>query len=126
MGVPASFAEGSTNEETRPCKNVHYAAARIQRTFQVMDARAYFRCQACALIFADRTSLLSAEDEKARYKLHQNNPQDTGYRAFLARLVDPLAERLGVSPLEGLDFGCGPGPTLSGDDGGNGLLHGKI
>jgi Methyltransferase domain len=75
--------------------------------------RAYFRCQACALIFVDRTSLLPAEDEKARYKLHQNNPQDTGYRAFLARLVDPLAERLGVSPLEGLDFGCGPGPTLS-------------
>lgn len=74
--------------------------------------RTYYRCQNCALIFVDRAHLLSAEDEKERYELHQNSPQDAGYRAFLARLAGPLASRLGDPPLQGLDFGCGPGPTL--------------
>lgn len=75
--------------------------------------RSYYRCQDCALIFVDRAHLLSREEEKVRYDLHQNNPQDAGYRAFLAQLADPLVERLGHPPLQGLDFGCGPGPTLS-------------
>jgi hypothetical protein len=75
--------------------------------------RDYFRCPACALIFVDPASLPSPEREKARYDEHQNGPADPGYRNFLSRLAAPLAERLGNQPLEGLDFGCGPGPTLS-------------
>ena len=74
--------------------------------------RTYYRCQNCALIFVDHADFLSAEDEKARYELHQNSPQDAGYRAFLARLTSPLARYLGNPPLNGLDFGCGPGPVL--------------
>ncbi|UXI01205.1 class I SAM-dependent methyltransferase [Photobacterium sp. TY1-4] len=75
--------------------------------------RAYFRCQACALIFADPAALLAPADEKAVYDQHENNPADQGYRRFLNRLAEPLSERLGPAPLDGLDFGCGPGPTLS-------------
>ncbi len=30
-----------------------------------------------------RQAFLSAEDEKARYDLHQNNPNDEGYKQFL-------------------------------------------
>ncbi|MFA0697998.1 class I SAM-dependent methyltransferase, partial [Vibrio sp. 10N.222.49.C9] len=33
-------------------------------------------------------------------------------RKFLSRVQIPLAERIG-SHKQGLDFGCGPGPTLS-------------
>lgn len=36
-----------------------------------------------------------------------------GYRRFLARLANPLVERIGAAPLSGLDFGSGLGPTLS-------------
>ncbi|MBC7003262.1 class I SAM-dependent methyltransferase [Photobacterium sp. BZF1] len=75
--------------------------------------RQYFRCGECALIFADPGSRLSPQEEKAHYDLHENNPEDMGYRRFLARLADPLLERIGREPLDGLDFGCGPGPTLS-------------
>lgn len=75
--------------------------------------RAYFRCQDCALIFADPGALLPPDDEKAVYDQHENNPEDPGYRRFLNRLAAPLAERLVSPPLTGLDFGCGPGPTLS-------------
>lgn len=75
--------------------------------------RAFFRCGLCTLIFVDPENLLSAEEEKARYDAHENSPGDNGYRGFLSRLVDPLAERMGGMALDGLDFGSGPGPTLS-------------
>lgn len=75
--------------------------------------RSYFRCQNCALIFVDPESFLSSSEEKARYELHENSSGDQGYREFLKRLVDPLSARLGEKALKGLDFGCGPGPTLS-------------
>lgn len=46
------------------------------------------------------------------YDLHRNDPQDAGYRRFLARLSEPLVALL-PAQAQGLDFGCGPGPTLS-------------
>lgn len=55
---------------------------------------------------------LSASDEKAVYIRHDNNPEDPGYRRFLSRLAQPLAERLSPGST-GLDFGCGPGPALA-------------
>jgi 2-polyprenyl-3-methyl-5-hydroxy-6-metoxy-1,4-benzoquinol methylase len=69
----------------------------------------------CSLIFADPSARLTPDEEKRRYDQHQNNPDDPGYRRFLNRLAVPLIERLRTrtSPQEGLDFGCGPGPTLS-------------
>lgn len=82
-------------------------------TFHQDKRRQYFRCGECALIFADPAARLSPEEEKAHYDLHENNPEDQGYRGFLNRLAAPLLERVGAPALHGLDFGCGPGPTLS-------------
>lgn len=75
--------------------------------------RAYFHCPVCDLIFVDRDALLEPHEEKARYDLHENDPGDKGYRKFLNQLTHPLLTRLGDPPLRGLDFGSGPGPTLS-------------
>ena len=75
--------------------------------------RKYLRCPVCALIFVAREYLLSPKDERARYDLHENDPQDPGYRNFLSKLVTPLLEQLGLPPLSGLDFGSGPGPALA-------------
>ncbi|MGB3311346.1 MAG: class I SAM-dependent methyltransferase [Nodosilinea sp.] len=74
--------------------------------------RAYYRCRGCNLIFVLPDSFLSPQAEKAEYDLHQNHAQDLGYRRFLARLADPLLQRL-APQSQGLDFGSGPGPTLS-------------
>lgn len=74
--------------------------------------RHYLRCGRCALIFVPQKFHLSPEDEKAQYDLHENNPDDPGYRAFLGRLFYPLEPRLAPGS-RGLDFGSGPGPTLS-------------
>lgn len=74
--------------------------------------RTYQRCNQCCLVFVDAHFHLSEEQEKAEYDLHRNSPLDPGYRQFLGRLVEPLLQRL-PDHSRGLDFGCGPGPTLS-------------
>ena len=74
--------------------------------------RPYLRCPHCALVFVPEPHRVSPQKEKETYDLHDNNPQDKGYRAFLSRMSAPLMERL-PPHQHGLDFGCGPGPTLS-------------
>lgn len=76
------------------------------------SGRVYRRCQLCDLVFVPEPFHLGAEDEKQRYQQHQNNEQDSRYRAFLSKLTDPLMTSL-ERGAQGLDFGCGPGPTLS-------------
>ena len=63
------------------------------------------------MVFVPEDQHLSVEDEKAEYDLHQNSPDDEGYRSFLCRLAEPLLDRLQPGSA-GLDFGCGPGPAL--------------
>lgn len=74
--------------------------------------RDYLLCPNCNLIFVPKKDLLSPLKEKSRYDLHQNDSTDPGYRAFLNRLFRPLESKLD-SGARGLDFGCGPSPTLS-------------
>lgn len=74
--------------------------------------REYLICGQCQLVSVPEHYRLSAEDEKAFYDHHENDSDDAGYRRFLGRTWLPLLERL--SPTQkGLDFGCGPGPTIS-------------
>lgn len=82
------------------------------RDFHQDRTREYFQCINCRLVFVTPEAFLSIEDEKARYDLHQNSATDMGYRSFLSRLLVPMTERL-PRGSQGLDFGCGPGPTLS-------------
>ena len=76
------------------------------------DSREYFRCPVCSLVFVMPYQFLSLEEEKSVYDLHDNSSEDPGYRRFLARLLDPVSHRLAPNSC-GLDFGSGPGPTLS-------------
>ena len=78
--------------------------------------RPYLQCECCYLVFVSNAYWLSLDEEKAEYDLHENNADDQGYRQFLSRLCEPLSKRLDLSLVgdcKGLDFGCGPGPTLS-------------
>lgn len=74
--------------------------------------RSYNRCSCCGLIFVPPEFYISPDAEKAEYDLHQNNPEDTGYRQFLSRLFNPMNARI-KHGSHGFDFGAGPGPTLS-------------
>jgi SAM-dependent methyltransferase len=84
--------------------------------------REYFQCVVCELVSVPRAQHLKQTEEKAHYDLHQNCPSDQGYRAFLKRVFDPLTAKIeqdaaeqgrSISDFHGLDFGSGPGPTLS-------------
>ncbi len=80
--------------------------------FAIDKQRSYFHCLVCSLVFVPKSQFLSEEEEKSRYDLHQNNSDDPEYRKFLNRLFAPMQERLAPKSV-GLDFGSGPGPTLS-------------
>jgi 2-polyprenyl-3-methyl-5-hydroxy-6-metoxy-1,4-benzoquinol methylase len=74
--------------------------------------RDYWQCNNCQLVFVKSKYYLSSKKEKAVYDLHQNNPLDIGYRIFLNKLLIPLKNKLSKN-ANGLDFGSGPGPTIS-------------
>jgi SAM-dependent methyltransferase len=74
--------------------------------------RDYLTCRTCHLVFVPSAQHLSSGAEKACYDRHDNRPDDPAYRGFLDRLFTPLNQRLAANS-RGLDFGCGPGPTLS-------------
>jgi hypothetical protein len=76
------------------------------------STREYLSCMDCRLIFIPPQQFLSADDEKSCYDHHNNHPDDPDYRAFLNRLFVPMQHRLPAAS-HGLDFGSGPGPTLS-------------
>ncbi len=83
------------------------------RPFFSGDGRDFLRCGICLLTFVPAAQHPDAAREKARYAEHNNVPGDPGYRGFLDRLLSPLSAVL-TAGAEGLDYGCGPGPTASG------------
>ncbi|OOZ38973.1 hypothetical protein BOW53_13515 [Solemya pervernicosa gill symbiont] len=74
--------------------------------------REYLRCGHCQLISVPAHYHLSEAMERHEYDLHINSPEDEGYRHFLNRLLEPMNATLPPGS-SGLDFGSGPGPTLS-------------
>lgn len=76
------------------------------------DHREYFRCPNCHLVFVPPKYFLSPKEEQTQYDKHENSADDPRYRRFLGRLFTPLSQRLHPGRY-GLDFGSGPGPTLS-------------
>ena len=86
--------------------------ARPTATFADLDGRSYWRCLRCLATFLDPAHLPGPAEERAHYLTHENDPADPRYRAFLARLADPLIAVLPYA-MSGLDYGCGPGPALA-------------
>lgn len=82
------------------------------RFFADVGGSEYWRCGSCAATFLSPAQRPDLAAEKREYDRHRNDVEDAGYRRFLARLAEPLLER--ISPKsEGLDYGCGPGPALA-------------
>lgn len=91
------------------CPVCEGASARVLET---VDEKIYWRCERCMATFLDPAQLPSRALELEQYQLHENHPDDPGYRHFLSRLTAPLLERLAPTQ-QGLDYGCGPGPALA-------------
>ena len=74
--------------------------------------REYLQCCVCDLVFVPDEYYLSLVEEKKRYDFHQNHSDDQNYRNFLNSIFNPMQKKL-LPGSFGLDFGSGPGPTLS-------------
>lgn len=96
------------------CPLCHSANTSLLDTMQrgPLAGREYWHCPNCQLIHVPQRFLLNTTAEKAIYDLHENNPDDPGYKTFLSRLFTPLTAQLPAAS-QGLDFGCGPSPVLA-------------
>ena len=84
----------------------------LTESFHRDSYREYLKCGNCDFVFVPKIYHLSEKDERARYDSHNNDPADDRYRNFLSQLLSPLQEKI-PKIANGLDFGSGPGPTLS-------------
>ncbi|MEX2476714.1 class I SAM-dependent methyltransferase [Marinobacter sp.] len=80
--------------------------------FQRVRGTQYHRCTVCEATVMDPDHWLTEPQEREIYDLHDNHPDDPGYRRFLSKVTGPLLQRL-AQGARGLDFGCGPGPALA-------------
>lgn len=71
-----------------------------------------YHCQQCACIFKSHETHQALAAQKSRYDLHENNPEDAGYRAYFQRFLDVVLT-LVSTPRNALDFGCGRSRLLS-------------
>ncbi len=76
------------------------------------DNRIYYYCNNCMLIHCDQKHHLSAVSERSRYDMHDNGIHNTGYVEFLNQVIEPAMKYI-TDDMVGLDYGCGPVPTLS-------------
>lgn len=70
------------------------------------------QCESCYLVFVESRHLPERDEEKSRYEQHNNSMEDEGYVQFLMQAIEPTLKFL-PQKGKGLDYGCGPGPTLS-------------
>ena len=103
---------GTASEPRRVSEPCPLCRCKATRPFHREHDRDYRRCPACQLTFLPPEQRPALEVEKARYETHRNSPGDDGYVTFLNKLVEVLTPQLAPG-AEGLDYGSGPGPTLS-------------
>lgn len=72
----------------------------------------HHQCLNCAYVFKALHLMPKKADEHARYRSHENNPNDPEYINFLRTLTDPLIPFL-KSGMKGLDYGCGDGSPVT-------------
>ena len=85
------------------------------RFFAQAGKRPFHQCPQCGLIFVPAAWHVTADEERARYTLHRNSPEDAGYVRFLNPAIEALERHVPPTgaPLV-LDYGCGPAPVLAG------------
>lgn len=76
------------------------------------ERREYWQCTKCGLIHVPPRYHLSSDQERSRYALHNNHPDNTSYLEYLEHYVQ-LVQRLPMTNPRILDFGCGEHAVLT-------------
>lgn len=101
-----------TDNHNRTANECPVCTRAQSRSFLLVGDKQYRRCDRCLATFLEAAQRPAPALELEQYSLHENDPDDPGYRRFLDRLANPLLERLAPA-RQGLDYGCGPGPALA-------------
>ena len=72
----------------------------------------YFTCSTCGAFVKDEKYYLERNEEKERYKEHENDVHDERYQDFTSPITDAILNNHTVNHL-GLDFGSGTGPVIA-------------
>ena len=72
----------------------------------------YWGCYACGAKFLDPKNYVSNRYEKKHYLKHNNSINDTNYKNFLLKLIEPMKDKISTNDI-GLDYGCGFAPVLA-------------
>lgn len=73
--------------------------------------RTFLRCSNCLSVFLHPSFYISATEEKAHYKTHDNNPFDILYQNFVSPIVNSILNDF-TAKANGLDFGSGTGSPI--------------
>ena len=82
-----------------------------QAEFFHQNAQKYYRCPNCKAIFTAKEDLVSLENEKERYELHDTEI-DEGYKKFVSPITSNILNDFSSS-AKGLDFGSGRSQVVS-------------
>jgi len=72
----------------------------------------YHRCTACDHWFKSPRHHPTLPEQKQRYDLHENDPDDPGYRAYFRRFLDWVLPQVATG-VRALDFGSGASGLLA-------------
>ncbi|MDP3177695.1 MAG: class I SAM-dependent methyltransferase [Spirochaetaceae bacterium] len=73
----------------------------------------YEDCLACGYLGLSTSRFLDRRSELERYRLHRNDPGESGYRAFLESFIEAAIAPYLARGASILDFGSGPRPALA-------------
>lgn len=73
----------------------------------------YYYCGQCRYISVEEKAIISAEEEEALYRQHNNTLENEGYVKMFEKFIRTAIEPYGGELRQALDFGCGPGPVLA-------------
>lgn len=73
----------------------------------------YYTCSCCRAWVKDKSLYLKPEEEQLHYLSHNNDTNDPRYKKFTSPISNYILKNFGKEQ-EGLDFGSGTGPVISG------------
>ncbi len=91
--------------------NCKICKALIGQITILKNARIFYHCELCGFISLDPSFFLSEIDEKARYDLHENSLENSGYLKLLSDFIEITIKPYAVYKI--LDYGSGPNPVLA-------------
>lgn len=83
------------------------------KKIESIDLEGYYHCLNCDLIFIEQKHIVDSEEEKDKYREHDNTFACEGYVKMFEDIINsyiiPYKDKIETA----LDFGCGPGPVLA-------------